>query len=177
MNKLKPVRLAALRTEAAFLLKHLRRHPPDVNTAAQRLLQLPVFSGRSIDWLVAQNNEIKLKHAYQTLAIERGFSSWQQLKQAVVENDCLYRPAAVPFIHAWFKEYAPAETYFRQHGGYLLCFWKDFIVCGKEYIHYLGLDVYEEGWKKIGYNWVKPANRLHWQRLRQQAINNYLLQQ
>jgi hypothetical protein len=177
MNTLKPVRLHALKKGAVFLLKDFNSVSPASLQAANRLLQLPVFSGKTVQWMKDHAGSIQLKHAYQVLALEAGFNTWAALKQSVIQQDYLYRSAGVPYVHAWFKDYAAAEVYFLQHGGYLLCFWKDFIVCGKEYIRCLGLDSYEAYWQKTGGNWLKPQDQAAWQFLQQQAINNYLSQQ
>jgi len=32
------------------------------------------------------------------------------------------------------KDYHAAHAYHQKHGGYLLSFWKDYVVCGEEYI-------------------------------------------
>jgi len=41
----------------------------------------------------------------------------------------------------------------QKHGGYLLSFWKDYVVCGEEYIARIGLGDYQKQWQSIGYDW------------------------
>ena len=173
MNDLKPVRLHKLKTQASFLLKELKRNSANPLQAANRFLQIPFCSGKTSDWIINNPDSIQLKHAYHVIAIETGFKTWAELKHTVVENDCLYKPGCVGFIHAWFKNYQPAEIYFRKHGGYLISFWKDIAVCGEEYISGIGLGEYKEQWKNIGYNWVKPNNRNAFQFLKETAKKKY----
>lgn len=178
MNSLKPIRLRQLKIKAALLLKDLAG--ADAGRAletASRFLQIRTFADKHPEWLIHNKSVVRLKHAYHLIATEYGFKTWAELKQAVVTSDCLYRPSAVAFIHSWFKDYAFAEKYFLDHGGYLLCFWKDYIVCGEEYITRLGLGGFTEEWKLIQYNWVRPENQAAFLRIREQAIKNYLSHQ
>lgn len=118
---------------------------------------------------------IKLKHAYRVLASELGFKSWDKLKEAVVHNDCLYRQSGIAYVHKWFKppDLLIAEQYLSHYGGYLLRFWDDIIICGKEYISCLHLEQYEKEWALIGYNWVRPLDSAAYSFLKKQAILNY----
>jgi hypothetical protein len=141
------------------------------------LLKVPALSSKTFQWLLDHPENVKLKHAYHALALSMGFNSWDRLKHTVVLHDCLYRPGGVAYIHAWFRDYFSAEAYFKQHGGFLLAFWKDFVVCGKEYIQCLGLDRHEGHWQKIGYNWVEPGDLASYTFLLKEATHHYLLQQ
>lgn len=173
MNTLKPVRLAELKTQAALLLKELRKGSFN---AAQRFLQLPHFQNKDPEWLMLHPDTIRLKHAYQVIAATYGYPGWNALRQAVIQNDCLYRPCCVAYVHAWFSGYEQAAAYQAQHGGYLLRFWKDHIVCGKEYITCIGMDPFEEQWQLTGYDWVKPKDKTAHAFLLQQATKNYISQ-
>jgi len=176
MNNLKPVRLSELRTQASFLLKDLQKKTSLSQSPANRFLQLTDFSGKTENWLAEHADMVLLKHAYQVIAHENNFKEWADLKRAVIENDCLYRSSCVAYIHQWFKDYQQAETYFQKNGGYLLVFWKDFVVCGKEYITCIGLGNYEDLWKKIGYNWANTGETKAFQLLKEAAEKNYLSQ-
>lgn len=176
MNNLKPVRLSELKTQASFLLKDLRNISDLSRKSAKRFLTVPCFSLNTEHWIIEHADSVQLKHAYVVIALENGFNNWADLKQAVIEKDCLYKPCCVSFIYAWFSNYEQAEAYFQKNGGYLIAFWKDFVVCGKEYISCLGLSQYEEQWKSMGYNWVNPKNEKAFQFLKEAAKNNYQIQ-
>jgi hypothetical protein len=176
MNSLKPVRLSELKIQASFLLKDLKRQTELAPSSANRFLQLTDFRGKTANWLAEHADTVLLKHAYKVIAHENNFREWADLKHTVIENDCLYRSSCVAYIHQWFSDYRQAEIYFQKNGGYLLTFWKDFVVCGKEYIACIGLSDYEDMWKKIGYNWSKPAEIKAFQSLKEIATKNYLSQ-
>jgi len=176
MNILKPVRLSHLKTQATFLLKDLCSGSPESRKAAEQFLTLPAYSNRNAQWILEHSGAIKLKDAFLVIALKYGFKSWADLKEKVVLEDCLYRSAKVGLIYAWFSDYEKATAYHQQHGGYLIKFWKDFVVCGDEYIASLSLAEYTEYWTKIGYDWVKPGNLQAWYFLNEKAIESYLNQ-
>lgn len=172
MPQIKPIRLAVLKLQAGLLYKDLKRND---QKAISRLMRFPKFGYIIKDRELQER--IKLKHAYRILALEYGFESWTELKEAVVDKDCLYRPALVPLVHAWFGDYDQAQAYFSRHGGYLLSFWNDIIVCGSEYIHGLGLGGLDTHWRRIGFDWVRPADKQAWEFLSTCAKKSYLSQQ
>lgn len=176
MDILKPVRLTHLKTQAAFLLKDVRSALPGSKEAATQFLKLPAFSGKTFQWILDHADAIKLKDALLVVAMESGFKSWLDLKKHVTKQDCLYRQPHIGLIYAWFNNYESAANYHKQHGGFLISFWKDFAICGNEYISCLSLFEYPDQWKSIGYDWVKPADHAAWEFLNQKAINNYLEQ-
>jgi len=177
MNNLKPITLRKVKSQATYLLKELKNKSTNFPQEANRFHQIPPFSNKTSSWIIDHPDSVQLKHAYHVLAVEAGFTTWATLKHAIIENDCLYKSACVGFIHAWFSDYAKAEIYFNMHGGYLISFWKDYVVCGKEYISGIGLSQYEEQWKNIGHNWVKPHDMKAFHFLKQAAAKNYLAQQ
>lgn len=173
MRNLKPVRLNELKLEAAFLLKDLKSNSSQIPEALSRFKVIPGLSDKT-DTLITQGKHVKLKHAYQVLALERGFENWSDLKHFVVEKDCLYRPHLVPYVHSWFKQYRTAVEYHQKHGGYLLAFWGDIIVCGEEYIKGLELDTCQTEWQAVAFDWMKPMDQVAWQVLCEKAKTNYL---
>ena len=175
MNNLKPIRLSELKTQAAFLLKDLQSNPAKATEAALRFTKIHPFHNTPTQ-VIQSSGLVKLKHAYAVLAIENGFPDWAQLKDAIIENDCLYRYSCVAYVHSWFKDYSEAKHYFELNGGYLISFWKDYAVCGPEYISCIGLGSYEALWEKIGYNWVQPKDIEAYSKLKSLARENYLLQ-
>lgn len=176
MDNLKPTQLSKLKIQASFLLKDLKGNPAKSRNSAKRFLKIPFFSNKTDDWVINHSDLVQLKHAYHLLAIENGFKTWADLKFNVIKNDCLYKSSGVAYIYAWFKDYQNAELYHQKHGGYLITIWKDFVVCGKEYIRCIGLNQYEESWKRIGYNWARPKNKEAWHFLKEQARKNYIKQ-
>ena len=86
----------------------------------------------------------------------------------------MYDGRCAAFLNVWFAKYEDADAYHKKHGGYLLQFRKDYIVCQQEYINTLGLGDYKQEWKAIGYNFVKPADAKAWKRLFEVAKKNYL---
>jgi hypothetical protein len=176
MDILKPVRLTHLKTQATFLLKDLRSGSPESGKAAEQFLTIPAYSGKSTQWILEHAGTIKLKDAFLVIALKYGFKSWADLKKKVIQEDCLYRSAKVGLIYAWFSDYEKAAAYHQQYGGYLIKFWKDFVVCGDEYITSLSLAGYIEQWAKIGYDWVNPADLQAWHFLNEKAIESYLNQ-
>ncbi|MBK6264840.1 hypothetical protein JKA74_07315 [Marivirga sp. S37H4] len=173
MNNLRAIRLSDLKIQASFLLKNLRNKPDSTSESVKRFLQIPSFSLKSEEWLIENSGFVKLKHAYAVIAHENGFHSWIDLKETVIKNDCLYNPSCVGIVYAWFKNYSDAEEYFKKNGGYLLTFWRDYVVCGNEYITCIGLNQYEEQWQAIGYNWVHPKDNKAFQYLQKMAKTNY----
>jgi hypothetical protein len=176
MNNLKSIRLSELKTQAVFLLKDFQSNSAKAIVAASRFTKIQPFQNTAPEVLLQSPETVKLKHAYAVLAFEYGFSAWTQLKEAVIENDCLYRYSCVAFVHSWFKDYNEARRYFEKNGGYLISFWKDYAVCGPEYISCIGLGSHEDLWKKIGYNWVQPKDTEAYSKLKSLARENYLLQ-
>ncbi|MTI32281.1 hypothetical protein [Xanthovirga aplysinae] len=177
MDSLTPVRLRELKVQATILLKEFKTNfSQEAEEVAARFLQIPYFSNETVDYLLKHSDKVKLKDAYFLIALEKGFKNWAELKQEVVEKDCLYKPSGIAFVHGWFRNYNEAEAYFQQNGGYLLYFWNDFIVCGKEYIECLELGSYTLQWKKIGYNWQNPLDPEAHQFLKGKAQRNYLNQ-
>lgn len=174
MNKLKPVRLVELKIQAKILLKNLKS---PVNTIAEsslkRLLLIPEFHILSKGNKQPIAERVQLKHALKVIATEYGYNDWTSLKNDVVENDLLFRQSGVAYVHRWFKDYNTAKEYHNKNNGYLLKFWNDIIVTGKEYISCLKLNDLETQWSLIGNDWVKPANSKAFDILKKQAVINY----
>jgi hypothetical protein len=171
MKTLHPIRLKQLKVEAKLLHKALST---DFQNTAKRYLHLPELRQLSITQLEKHLPQIKLKHAYRVISYEYGFQSWEELMSTVVEQDLLFRKQGVGLIHKWFNDYNEAVAFHKRHGGYLLSFWRDYVVCGQEYIRLLNLDQYSSDWKSIEFNWIKPACAHAHQRLLHKARIQYL---
>lgn len=170
MKILRPVRLKQLKVSAKLLHKSLQT---DFTAIAPRYLQYPPFHKLSLTELSKMMPSIGLKHAYQVIAAEYGYATWEALKNEVVRKDMLFRTAGVGLIHKWFKNYTEARQFHSIHGGYLLQCWGDYIICGTEYVQLLQLDQYLQDWALIGYNWIEPLDTDAYQRLYAAAIRCY----
>jgi hypothetical protein len=167
MEALRPIRLREIKKQARLLFKQSQKNA----SISERFRILSSFQHLSSDEI---QSDIRLKHAYETIAIEWGFSNWRNLKKFVVEKDCLYRKNCAALVFSWFQSYEEASAYHQIHKGYLLSFWKDFVVCGKDYVQCIGLSPELPDWEKIGYDWVNPRDDKAFGRLKSFAIKNYL---
>lgn len=142
---------------ASLLLKSLRSTDPDAAMkAAKRFKRLPEFHDMSLEEILAI--EIKRKHALAVIAFEKGFPSWADLK-------CQLPFIKGGFLNFWFANYAEAKAKQQADGGYLLPYQKQFFVCDEAYIANLGFDAADPDWKKIGFDWARPASQEAWKRL------------
>lgn len=165
-----------LRREARFLLKRLRRGSAEERrAAAQRFLRLQSLAGSSIDALAADSSGVRLKHALAVVASEHGFDSWTLLKAAADRAPSagpsegspeMYEPGFDVLLNAWFARYDEARRALERHGGFLLPYRSQFLVCEAEGIRLLGLDPEDPDWELIGRDWVRPADADAWARLR-----------
>lgn len=172
MNELRPIRLSQLKVEAKLLHKNFKS---DFDSTVNKYLNNPFFKNLSSIQIEEKGKNIRLKNIYHIIALEYGFTRWEDLKRQVVKNDMLFRSNGIGLIHKWFKSYTEASKYHIKYGGYLLHFWADYVICGIEYIQLLELHQYTEEWKAIGYNWIEPANKQAHQKLYQEAILQYNL--
>lgn len=113
---------------------------------------------------VMVGSEIQRKHALATIAREIGFPNWK----AVV--DCFDESAAgdfAAFLHPkrchvywniWLASHGEAMSVLEDHGGYLLCYGKQFFVVDQDYIMSLGVDPSDLRWEKMGRDWHKPID-------------------
>lgn len=142
---------------ASLLLKNLRSTDSAIAMqAAKRLQRLPEFKDASLTELTTL--EIKRKHALAAIALEKGFQSWADLK-------CQLPFIKGGFLNHWYANYADAKAKQQADGGYLLPYQKQFFVCDASYIVNLGFDITDPDWKKIDFDWARPANQLAWKRL------------
>jgi hypothetical protein len=169
------VTLEELRIQAKILLKSCRSPERDTAlAAAERFRRLSHFAPRSAEELLAAVDELRLKHAFTVLAIERGFPGWNELKAACEAREQGAAPpakAAVPAgdryyppgrmgsgLNRWFISYDEARQSLVAYGGYLFPYRSQFFVCAEAHIEALGLDPADPDWALIGHDWVKPAD-------------------
>ena len=75
-------------------------------------------------------------------------------------------------LNRWFATYEDARASREQMGGFLLPYSQQFFICEPERIRELGLDPDDPDWKRIGWDWVKPLDRLAWERLREKRVRS-----
>jgi hypothetical protein len=166
--------LEELKIQASILLKDLNSNEPErFLKAAARFKNEPKFAEIPTDELL--KTDIKRKHALAVLAHERGFKSWENLRDDIIAKECLHRPmGGSSFLNHWFATYEQAREQLDAHGGYLLQYRSSYFVCGAGYIKFLGLDSFKSEWERIGYDWVKPADKKAWDVIFKKAKENYL---
>lgn len=143
--------------QASILLKSLySNNVESSHQAAKRFQILPEFSSFSFVEIIQA--DIKRKHALAVIAVEKGFTSWTDLK-------CQLPFIRGGFLNQWFASYAEAKSYHQRNGGFLLPFKKQFFICDADYINNLGFNSEDRDWKLIGHDWVNPSNKDAWQRL------------
>jgi hypothetical protein len=70
------------------------------------------------------------------------------------------------FLNHWHSDYAQARAQLDAEGGFLLPYRAQYFIVGGEAIRELGLDPDDPDWSRIGWDWVRPADRSAWERLR-----------
>jgi hypothetical protein len=150
--------LAELRFRAQRLLKDLRNGPPTAQTrAAERLMALRSFAGKSAPEIVDDRDRVRLKHALAVLAREHGHASWLDLKarasvgtesppHRVDETTLMYDRGFDALLNRWFARYEDARASLDENGGYLLPYRTQFLICEEEAIRVLGLDPGDPDW-------------------------------
>jgi len=69
------------------------------------------------------------------------------------------------FLNNWFVTYEEARAVRAAEGGYLFPYRNHFFVAGSGAVRELGLDPTDPDWERIGWDWVRPADREAWERL------------
>jgi hypothetical protein len=99
------------------------------------------------------------------VAIELGFSSWGHAR-AVLSGDrevpdfgtLLYPRRCGGHLNHWYRSYEDAAIGHHAAGGYLLAYRRDFFVADRPFIEALGLDPDLPEWRRIDFDWVRPAD-------------------
>lgn len=143
--------------QASILLKSLRSADiKKAHSAAKRFQKLSAYSNLSYEEII--KSDIKRKDALTVIAIEKGFTSWSELK-------CQLPFIRGGFLNQWFKKYDDAKKYLQSQGGFLLPYQNQFFVCDIDYINHLGFNSDDSDWKLIDFDWVKPKDQIAFQRL------------
>lgn len=161
--------LSEYRIQARRLLNQLRH--ADAEEAAARFRRLRSFSGKNPAQIM---QDAQLKHALTVVALEYGYGSWTELKDAAeTTSPSMYAGELDVFLNRWFVSYEEASASLEAEGGFLLPYRNQFFVCEQSAIQMLGLDPEDPDWGRIGYDWVKPRDWRAWRRLayrREQAL-------
>jgi hypothetical protein len=170
-----PNNLEEYKIKASILLKLLRSSDSQkALDAAIRFHRLPHLASLSSQEIVSRKDSVKLKHALTVIALENNHASWPELKRHLEKRDrvkanraytSLYPKRCAGFLNEWYASYSTARSHLEQVGGYLLPYKNQFFICQGEYIKTLGLDPDDADWARIGWDWVKPAERDGWERL------------
>ena len=154
------------RIRASLLLKALRSRDPDrAIAAADRLRVLPHFATLAPERILAWRESIQRKHALDTVAVEAGFASWAALMRAGDDQpsrrpalEALFTPISAVFLNHWCRSYDEARALLDREGGYLFPYRAQFVVTAAGLLQARGIDAHDPDWKRIGFDWVRPAD-------------------
>lgn len=151
-----------LKTRAEILQRKLNRLHP---SALARLRSLPEFRSCSPAELELAAPEIRRRQCLSLVAIELGFSSWQDARALFSGSrdvsdfgTLLYPKRCGGHLNLWYRDYDAAVVGHRAAGGYLLAFRRDFFVADRPFIETLGLDPDDPAWSRLGFDWVRPLD-------------------
>lgn len=163
-----------LKNEADILLKHVQgKSPAEQDKAVSRFHQLGSFS------LLSSSDQsaidaIQHKHALTVIAVENGYESWADLKQALevaassplAEIDEQFYPKSfTTYWNIWFAKYSQAKKVLDEGKGYLLPYKHQFFICEEHFVDSIGIPHTLPEWKLIGHDWIHPKNVKAWLRL------------
>ncbi|MFY0573653.1 hypothetical protein ACN28S_04130 [Cystobacter fuscus] len=77
---------------------------------------------------------------------------------AALRAGSLLHPGGGGDLKRWFSTYAQARESLLAHGGWLFPFRQQFFVCEHTFLRALGVDATDPDWRRIGFNWVEPAD-------------------
>lgn len=149
-------------------LKHGR--PREKKSAATRLIYLSAFAHMRPRDLMKRPYLVRPKHVLNLVALESGYDSWRDFKQRVMRPLDPYGidfcpPGIIPPTPHWYVFYGEAQQRLKNWGGYLFPYGHQFFVCQAGHVARLGVDPDAEDWKRIGYDWLRPGDRLARERL------------
>jgi hypothetical protein len=78
----------------------------------------------------------------------------------------MWIPSMDVFLCHWYPRYDDARAFLDLEGGFLLPYRDQFFIAAAGAVRALGLDPDDPDWSRIGYDWVHPADRDAWERLR-----------
>jgi hypothetical protein len=170
-----PVPVSEYRVRARRLLNSLRSNSA---AAAARFRRLRSFADDTEARILESRDQVKLKHALAVVALEAGYDSWRSAKEAAEATTWnvgsaraapgreMYDPGMDVLLNRWFARYGDARDSLEEQGGFLFPFDRQFFVCEEEGVRLLGMEAADPDWDRIGRDWVKPADRQAWLRLK-----------
>lgn len=138
--------------------------PVRSRAAAERFRRLRSFAALGADELIAARDRVQRKHALLVVALELGHESWDALRAAVERAAAaapmpgMYTAAMAVYLNRWFADHAEARASLAERGGYLLPFRDQCFLTDADAVRLLGLDPDDPDWRRIGFDWVRPAD-------------------
>lgn len=111
---------------------------------------------------VALGAGMQRKHALATIAREVGFPNWKSVvacfegREDATFEAFLHPKRCHVYWNIWLASYEEAQSVREEHGGYLLCYGKQFIVVDADYVTSLGIDPFDTRWEQINRDWHQP---------------------
>ena len=158
-----------LKTRSSILKKALLS-PDRSRSAAERMRRLPALADCDLEDILARSHEFKHKDYLRVIALEEGFSSWQELVEKAKKREAwrngrerhrftaLYPSWAPAFTNEWHRSYDEARKALDARGGYLFPYGDHYFIADGEYVAELGFDTDAGDWERIGYDWVSPTD-------------------
>jgi hypothetical protein len=151
--------LEQLKRRANLLHRAVRRG--DRRAARLIVHNVDDFERIDADELSSGQISVEVQHAREAVARLSGFFSWEMAEVVLESEDAeerFYPAGRGPHLNAWFSSYGNARAYLERKGGYLLPYRNHYFVCHARFIETLGLPANDPDWKRIGYDWVRPAD-------------------
>jgi hypothetical protein len=178
MSGSRPKTVEECKVQAKILLKQLRSANQTQSLSAAARFQLsPQWAQKSALEIVAQSENVKLKHALQVIARENRCETWEALKTRLEKLEALrgnrqatdlYPRRCWGYLCEWYADYETARRHREEVGGYLFPYRSQFFLATRGYVETLGLDPDDADWTRIGWDWARPADQAAWARLNQQ---------
>ncbi len=162
------INLEEYRIRATRLLKDLRAADRNrAAAAAERLRVLPSWADCTAEEIVAHRGEIRRKHVLTVIAREAGQPDWPSLKASLAaepprgfDTTRLFDRRTGGFLNLWYSRYDQAREGLAAvaPGSVLFPYRTQYVVCGPAFLEELGMDVLDQDWERIGYDWAKPRD-------------------
>lgn len=85
--------------------------------------------------------------------------------RSAAQSPSMVVPRMDAILSHWFTTYEEARSFRESQGGFLLPYRMHFFVTTGEAIRELGLDPEDPDWRRIDWDWVRPADLEAWERL------------
>ncbi len=120
--------------------------------------------------------KIQRKHCLLVIARKLGFKHWNHCAQFFGEGcedygTMLYPKRCGAHWNIWVTDYEEAKKARAEHGGYLLCYNKQYLVVDEHFIISLGLDPNDVAFESISRDWHKGRGSSEQEDLYMKLIN------